>query len=50
VRLKGGEGTTFDRGGGEIAACRAAGITVEIIPGIGGAQAAADARFACAYS
>jgi uroporphyrin-III C-methyltransferase/precorrin-2 dehydrogenase/sirohydrochlorin ferrochelatase len=41
VRLKGGEGTTFDRGGGEIAACRAAGITVEIIPGIGGAQAAA---------
>ena len=41
VRLKGGEGTTFDRGGGEIAACRAAGITVEIVPGIGGAQAAA---------
>ena len=41
VRLKGGEGTTFDRGSGEIAACRAAGITVEIIPGIGGAQAAA---------
>jgi uroporphyrin-III C-methyltransferase/precorrin-2 dehydrogenase/sirohydrochlorin ferrochelatase len=41
VRLKGGEGTTFDRGGGEIAACRAAGITVEIVPGIGVAQAAA---------
>jgi uroporphyrin-III C-methyltransferase/precorrin-2 dehydrogenase/sirohydrochlorin ferrochelatase len=41
VRLKGGEGTTFDRGGGEIAACRAAGIAVEIVPGIGGAQAAA---------
>ena len=41
VRLKGGEGLTFDRGGGEIAACRAAGITVEIVPGIGGAQAAA---------
>jgi len=41
VRLKGGEGTTFDRGSGEIAACRAAGIAVEIVPGIGGAQAAA---------
>jgi uroporphyrin-III C-methyltransferase / precorrin-2 dehydrogenase / sirohydrochlorin ferrochelatase len=41
VRLKGGDGTTFDRGGGEIAACRAAGITVEIVPGIAVAQAAA---------
>ena len=41
VRLKGGEGTTFDRGGEEMAACRAAGITVEIVPGIGAAQAAA---------
>jgi uroporphyrin-III C-methyltransferase / precorrin-2 dehydrogenase / sirohydrochlorin ferrochelatase len=41
VRLKGGEGATFDHGGEEIAACRAAGISVEIVPGIGVAQDAA---------
>ena len=41
VRLKGGEGATFGRAGAAIAACRAAGITVEMVPGIGAAQAAA---------
>jgi uroporphyrin-III C-methyltransferase/precorrin-2 dehydrogenase/sirohydrochlorin ferrochelatase len=41
VRLKGGEEATFGSAGAEIAACRAAGITVEIVPGIGAAQAAA---------
>ena len=41
VRLKGGEGATFERAGEEIAACRAAGIVVEIVPSIGAAQAAA---------
>ncbi len=41
VRLMGGEVTTFGRHGEEIAACRAAGIVVEIVPGIGAAEAAA---------
>ena len=41
VRLTGGEATTFGRRGEEIAACRAAGIAVEIVPGIGTAEAAA---------
>jgi uroporphyrin-III C-methyltransferase / precorrin-2 dehydrogenase / sirohydrochlorin ferrochelatase len=41
VRLTGGEGATFGRAGEAIAACRAAGITVEMVPGIGAAQAAA---------
>ena len=50
VRLKGGESATFDRAGEEIAACRAADITVEIVPGIGAAQAAGSARFASLYS
>jgi uroporphyrin-III C-methyltransferase/precorrin-2 dehydrogenase/sirohydrochlorin ferrochelatase len=41
VRLTGGEVTTFGRHGEEIGACRAAGIAVEIVPGIGAAEAAA---------
>ena len=41
VRLTGGEGAAFGRAGEAIAACRAAGITVEIVPGIGAAQDAA---------
>src|SRR5262249_60506237 len=41
VRLTGGEVTTFDRRGEEIAACRAAGIAVEVVPGIGATGAAA---------
>jgi uroporphyrin-III C-methyltransferase / precorrin-2 dehydrogenase / sirohydrochlorin ferrochelatase len=42
VRLKGGDPGVFARAGEEIAACRAAGIAVEIIPGITAAQAAAS--------
>ena len=41
VRLTGGETTTFGRAREEIAVCRAAGIAVEIVPGIGAAEAAA---------
>ena len=41
VRLTGGEVTTFGRRGEEIAACRTADIVVEIVPGIGAAEAAA---------
>ncbi len=43
VRLKGGDPMIFGRAGEEIEACRAAGIRVEIVPGIGAAQAAARA-------
>jgi len=42
VRLKGGDPGVFARAGEEIAACRSAGIAVEIIPGITAAQAAAS--------
>jgi uroporphyrin-III C-methyltransferase/precorrin-2 dehydrogenase/sirohydrochlorin ferrochelatase len=42
VRLKGGDPIVFGRAGEEIAACRAAGIAVEIVPGIGAAQGAAS--------
>ncbi len=42
VRLKGGDPTIFARAGEEIAACRAAGIAVEIVPGITAAQGAAS--------
>ncbi len=41
VRLKGGDPLIFSRAGEEIAACRAAHIPVEIVPGITAAQAAA---------
>lgn len=43
VRLKGGDPLLFSRAGEEIEAARAAGISVEIIPGITTAQAAAAA-------
>jgi uroporphyrin-III C-methyltransferase/precorrin-2 dehydrogenase/sirohydrochlorin ferrochelatase len=41
VRLKGGDPLIFARAGEEIAACRAAGIPVEVVPGISAAQGAA---------
>ena len=42
VRLKGGDPMIFGRAGEEIAACRAAGIPVEVVPGITTAQGAAS--------
>jgi uroporphyrin-III C-methyltransferase / precorrin-2 dehydrogenase / sirohydrochlorin ferrochelatase len=42
VRLKGGDPMIFARAGEEIAACRAVGIPVEVIPGISAAQGAAS--------
>ena len=42
VRLKSGDPMIFGRASEEIAACRAAGIPVEIIPGITSAQGAAS--------
>ncbi len=41
VRLKGGDPLIFARAGEEIDACRAAGLAVEIVPGITAAQGAA---------
>jgi uroporphyrin-III C-methyltransferase/precorrin-2 dehydrogenase/sirohydrochlorin ferrochelatase len=41
VRLKGGDPMIFGRAGEEIAACREAGIAVEVVPGISAAQGAA---------
>lgn len=43
LRLKGGDPLIFGRAGEEIAAAQAAGITVEIIPGVTSAQAAGAA-------
>ena len=43
VRLKGGDPLIFGRATEEIEACRAAGIPVEIVPGISAAQGAAAA-------
>jgi uroporphyrin-III C-methyltransferase/precorrin-2 dehydrogenase/sirohydrochlorin ferrochelatase len=42
VRLKGGDPMIFGRADEEIAACRAAGITVDVVPGITTAQGAAS--------
>jgi uroporphyrin-III C-methyltransferase/precorrin-2 dehydrogenase/sirohydrochlorin ferrochelatase len=41
VRLKGGDPGIFGRAGEEIAACKAAGLPVTIVPGISAAQGAA---------
>jgi uroporphyrin-III C-methyltransferase/precorrin-2 dehydrogenase/sirohydrochlorin ferrochelatase len=41
VRLKGGDPLIFGRASEEVEACRAAGIPVEIVPGISAAQGAA---------
>src|SRR4029077_5220571 len=42
VRLKGGDPMIFGRAGEEIAACREAGIAVDVVPGISAAQGAAS--------
>ena len=42
VRLKSGDPMIFSRGGEEIEACRRAGISVEVVPGITAAQGAAS--------